>query len=153
MPKFIKKARQYAKGESPFSFFWRVIKYFVTHILDFKDRVTTEMIRNKLDKDLAIKEILGSQMYLNLREDTGVSYELYKAGIREKYIMGALLQEINEGDVIILTFVLSEPIPTKLNSAETFIFFGKPFTASSAFPSKITVSSLISLRFILCSER
>jgi len=101
MPKFSSKIRQYVKGESPFTFFWRIIKYFVTHLLAFKDNVTTEIIKEKLKEDLVIKEILGSQMFLDLRNDTGVSYELYKAGIREKYIVGAMMQEIDKHDVII----------------------------------------------------
>lgn len=96
-----KKANQYLRKEGLFTFFCRLIKFLFAHSILLKDQLSTKIIRSRLKSQYIIKEILGSRMELDLKEDTGISYELFKTGIREPYITKALQEEIKPGDVIL----------------------------------------------------
>jgi len=97
---FKKRVRE----DEPLRFFYRLIRFFLLRVILFKNSLFRKVVRAKirrLEGKYVIENVLGSKMYLDLSRDAGVSWELYKVGIREPFITSFLQKEIKEGDVIV----------------------------------------------------
>jgi len=90
------------KEDDPLIFFCRVGRFLIYQcILYLKYFLSWKLLRLRLKNRYIEKEIMGNRMFLDVKEDMGISYDLFRIGFREPFATKAFHEELSRGDVVV----------------------------------------------------